>query len=381
MLGASRLRRHRGAAIGALVAVLVASIAGAASASPRHAAGAAPKPATAAQWKALIAKAKQEGSVTIYSVENPVTLANAAAAFKQLYGITVTINRQVDNTLVAQINAEESTGKAVADIWVASSKPYVYGASKNGWVVDAVGPVFFSKKFDRKTYMFGKAGSTAKPCWARRGTRRPTTGSINGSGLPTSAFRARSAFRIRACRRPSWTGTSGRRRSRARASSTKLAAQNPKIYTSTLPMTQAVASGEIIGAPCRRRYRPHPQGAGAPIELQGSPRQLERTIHRRDPEAGPAPGAAQLLADYMLSPEGQALGEHGVAPSIRTSRAPSTRRSATSSVNDFTTAKVACLQRPMGHALHQVTGRSGAPEADAPLGAPPPRSRGRWSHV
>ena len=30
---------------------------------------------------------------------------------------------------------------------------------------------------------------------------------------------------------------------------TKLAAQKPKIYVSSLPMTQAVASGEIIGAP------------------------------------------------------------------------------------------------------------------------------------
>ena len=45
---------------------------------------------------------------------------------------------------------------------------------------------------------------------------------------------------------------------------TQLAAQKPKIYTSSLPMTQAVASGEIIGAPVAAGTALALKEAGAP---------------------------------------------------------------------------------------------------------------------
>ena len=51
----------------------------------------------------------------------------------------------------------------------------------------------------------------------------------------------------------------------------KLAAQKPKIYTSTLPMTQAVASGEIIGAPCAAGTALDLKKAGAPIDYKVLP--------------------------------------------------------------------------------------------------------------
>ncbi len=341
MLGASRLRGHQALVIGALVAALVAAIAGTASASSRHPAAAGPKQATAAQWRALIAKAKQEGSVTIYSVENPATLANAAAAFKQLYGITVTVNRQVDNTLVAQINAEQSTGKAVADIWVASSKPYIYGAIRNGWVVDAVGPSFFSKKFNRKTYMFGKAWINGEAVLGEAWNSQAYKGSI--SGIPdftTSAFSGKIGVpdpRVSTSFMDWYLWAQGKY---GKNILQRLAAQNPKIYTSTLPMTQAVAAGEIIGAPCAAGTALTLKASGAPIDFKVLADNWNAPYFGMILKQAPHPAAAQLFANYLESPAGQTLvmnTQGAIYPNLADTFYAKPR---VQHLNDFTKAKV-----------------------------------------
>ena len=344
MVGGSILRRHRGAVIGALVAALVAAIAGTASASPRHTSATAPKPATAAQWKALIAKAKQEGSVTIYTVSNPTSYANMAAAFKAKYGITVTVNRNVDNAILAQINAEESTGKAVADIWVATAKPYIYGALNHGWVADAVGPSFFSKQFDRKTLMFGKAWISGEAVLGEAWNSQAYKGSI--SGIPdftSSAFSGKIGVpdpRVSTSFMDWYLWAEGKY---GKSILQKLAAQNPKIYTSTLPMTQAVASGEIIGAPCAAGTALTLKAAGAPIEFKVLPDNWNAPYFGMILKQAPHPAAAQLLANYMESPEGQATVSAtagAIYPNI-----PNTfyAKPRVQHLNDFTPAKVAAF--------------------------------------
>ena len=60
----------------------------------------APKPATAAQWARVVAAAKREGAVTIYSSQSPFNLAAFGERFKQKYGITVTINRNKEGQAI-----------------------------------------------------------------------------------------------------------------------------------------------------------------------------------------------------------------------------------------------------------------------------------------
>jgi iron(III) transport system substrate-binding protein len=90
----------------ASLAALVAVLASTATAAHSSATAKGPQPASAAAWKKIIAKAKQEGSVTVYSVQSPTGLQDLANAFKQKYGISVTVNRNVDSVLFSQINAE-----------------------------------------------------------------------------------------------------------------------------------------------------------------------------------------------------------------------------------------------------------------------------------
>ena len=64
----------------------------------------APKPATKSQWAKIVAQAKNEGAVTLYTSQNPIFLADTIKAFKAKYGITITMNRQIDSVLTQQVN-------------------------------------------------------------------------------------------------------------------------------------------------------------------------------------------------------------------------------------------------------------------------------------
>src|SRR2546430_7010944 len=178
--------RRRWLFLAAVTALAVAAVAGTASAAQRGSA-ATPKPASAAEWKKLIAKAKSEGTVTIYSVQNPAGLQDLANAFKAKYGISVTVNRNVDSVLLSQINAEEGTHKATADIWVPSQKRLVVGAVQNGWVSDAVGPNFFAKRFDRKTWMISKSFIVGTAVLGMTWNTQAISGQINSITDFTSA--------------------------------------------------------------------------------------------------------------------------------------------------------------------------------------------------
>ncbi len=333
----------------ALAAVVIAALAGTASAGAGPSTtSAAPKPVeplSAAAWRKLVAKAKAEGSVTIYSVQSPAGLLDVANAFKAKYGITVNVNRGVDSTLLAQINAEHGTGKAIADIWVPSPKRYVLGAIKNGWVVDAVGPNFFKKAYDRKTYMVSKAWIVGEAVLGMAWNTRAYSGAIsNQNDFTSSAFSGRLGVpdaRVS----PSFMDWYLWAEAKYGANfMEKLAALRPKIYTSTLPMTQAVASGEIIGAPCAAGTAIDLKAAGAPIDYKVLPRDnwnapyygmiLKQATH---------PAAAQLLANFLISPAGQALVDRGfgaVYPNI-----PGTyyAKPRIVKLNDFTPAKVAAF--------------------------------------
>ena len=341
MGGVSRFGRGRALVLVALAAAFTAALASTATAARHSARATGPKPATAAAWRALVAKAKQEGSVTIYSVENPADLAAAAAAFKTQYGITVTVNRQVDNTLVAQINAEESTGNAVADIWVASSKPYIYGAIKHGWVVDAVGPSFFSKKFNRKTYMFGKAWINGEAVLGEAWNSQAFKGSITGvPDFTTSTFSGKIGVPDPRVSTSFMDWYLWAQAKWGKSILQKLAAQNPKIYTSTLPMTQAVASGEIIGAPCAAGTALTLKASGAPIEFKVLADNWNAPYFGMILKQAPHPAAAQVFANYIQSPAGQALisaTAGTIYPNIPNTFYATPR---VQHLNDFTKAKV-----------------------------------------
>jgi iron(III) transport system substrate-binding protein len=279
----------------------------AAAASP---AAAAPKPYTTKEWNALIARAKREGSVTLYSSHLPANLQKVADAFKAKYGITVNFNRQIDNVLASQVTTAMGDNNGKIDIWMQSSRPITLGAIKNGWVVDARGPDFFAKGYDRAKFAKpGKSWMVAvavfgigwnKTLVTRNITDYPdllASGVVRGKiGVPEPVLPSFVDYYL-------WLG-----QNYGNSYVQRLGATRPKIYTSTLPMQQALTSGEIAAAVITPATTIDLKEQGAPVDFV-----IPKKGAWNAPWNGmiltkaPHPAAAQLLSNFLVTREGQQL--------------------------------------------------------------------------
>jgi iron(III) transport system substrate-binding protein len=277
----------------------------------------APRPATKAQWARIVAQAKQEGSVTLYTSQNPVFLADTAKAFKAKYGITLTVNRNIDSVLTQQISAEESSGKVNADVVVIASKPIVYGMqrSPNFWMVNEVGPDLYKKAYNRewfggplKANMVGEAilgigwNTSLYPK-----TIKDLPGVLDASlkdgklGVVQPSAPSLVDWYL-------WVMS----RYGGKAFLQKLAAQKPKIYTSALPMTQAVVSGEITAGSFVATSAINLKEQGAPINFVvpgGRDKSWNAPYWGMVLKKAPHAAAAQLLMNYLVTKEGQATSQ------------------------------------------------------------------------
>jgi iron(III) transport system substrate-binding protein len=269
-----------------------------------------PKAATARQWATIVAKAKREGSVTLYTSQNPVLLAQTAKDFQAKYGISVTINRQIDSTLTTQVNAEVSSGNVNADVLVIASKPLVLGAQKpqNAWAVNAVGPALYAKGYDR-----AKFGGPAK---------------ANVVGLAILGITSNTSLYSKTIRDfpdvidPALNGRIGivspgapalvdwylwLQETYGKSILTRLAAMNPKIYVSSLPMQQAVISGEISVGTFTPTSALDDKAKGAPINyvIPKGAKNWNAPWWGMVLAKAPHPNAAQLLINYLVTKEGQ----------------------------------------------------------------------------
>jgi iron(III) transport system substrate-binding protein len=313
--------------LGAVLTVAVAaSVAGAAYASTTAStkSGLArlmtgpPHAATASQWAKVVAAAKQEGSVTLYTSQNPLFLADTAKAFQARYGITLTINRNIDAVLTQQVATEENSGKVNADVVVIASKPIVLAVQKpdKQWVVNAVGPDLYSKAYDRTVFGGpGKANIVGE--------------AILGMGWNTSLYSKR-LTQLTDLLDPSLKGKIGVvqpsspslvdwylwvEENYGKSFLAKLAAQDPKIYVSSLPMTQAVTSGEITAGSFVATSAINLKQQGAPIDFavpKGKGVPWNAPWWGMVMKGAPHPYAAQLLMDYLVTKEGQATSQQNL---------------------------------------------------------------------
>ncbi len=115
------------AALAVLCAVAVTGVA--ACGSPPKSAGSKPTDVASAvngNLDSLVAAAKKEGTLTIYSGDAQDTLDIEAAEFKQKYGITVKIVRALTDPLDARITTEYQSGVYNADVYQAgSTEPFL----------------------------------------------------------------------------------------------------------------------------------------------------------------------------------------------------------------------------------------------------------------
>jgi iron(III) transport system substrate-binding protein len=279
------------------------------AAGTRSAAAAPPRPLSQKAWNALVARAKQEGSVALYSSFLPDQLNALATAFTKKYGIDVTLVRAVESVGVVQVTAEHGTRNVKVDLWQVSNKPYVLGAEKNGWVTAAVGPNFFKKRFDRAKY--AKPGKAFMPGGAVLGFGWNTTLYPHGLSKYTDILDPSLNGRIGVLEPTSPAGfdyylwlaaTYGKQ------FQTRLAAMKPKLYIGTLLNMSALTSGEITASAFVSGSLLDMKDQGAPVDFK--PINWAPPLFTMIMKQAPHPAAAQLLADFMVTPEGQAALFH-----------------------------------------------------------------------
>ena len=94
----------------------------------------APAGVSDAEWDEIVTAAKEEGKVTIYSSQGLDVLNDLAAEFKDKYGITFEVVRGIDSELIPKVEAENQTGKGIADVFAFASAAVGSGQRGQGVV-------------------------------------------------------------------------------------------------------------------------------------------------------------------------------------------------------------------------------------------------------
>lgn len=269
-------------------------------------AGSATPAANSAAWDDVIAKAKKEGTVTIYSSQSLDQLNDLATRFKAAYGITVTVVRDIDGNIQVKAQAEHDASKGIGDVIVQATASWDVKESAAGLFTTFSGPAIDDPNYDKANNVSPKADylvASAAVLTFGWNTAQYPKGLKDYPDLLDPALKGQigviepSAASIV----DFWLYLEGKY---GKDFTDKLAAQNPKIYASSLPMGQAMASGEISAA-LFVGIQTDAKKTGAPVDSGLSDTVWGALFKESVLATSPHPNAAQLLANFILTEPGQ----------------------------------------------------------------------------
>jgi iron(III) transport system substrate-binding protein len=288
-----------------------ATTASSGSAAPATSGGAATtsgNTTSSAAFDDIVAKAKQEGKVTIYSSQGLDVLNDLAAKFKAKYGITLEVVRGIDSELIPKVEAEEKTGNRTADVFAFASTQWGVDNAAKGAFVAPVGPSFDNPDYDKTSLVSGNGTvfiSTAAVFAYAWNTDRWSQGLKGYEGLLDPGLADGKVAVIDIHTSPVLVDFYQYLEAQLGPDFlTKLAAQKPKIYPSALPIAQALTSGEVA-ASVYAGVLVDEKAQGAPVDFGVPAKAWGARFSTVVLEGAPHPNAAQVLADFMISPEGQ----------------------------------------------------------------------------
>jgi iron(III) transport system substrate-binding protein len=258
----------------------------------------------------LVAAATEEGQVTIYSSQGLDALEQMASNFEAKYpGIDVEVVRGIDSDLAPKVEAENQTGQGIADVYVNASLSWVVDHAEQGWFLPVEGPELTGQgAYDAEQYVHDgnyfevgaavltfawntelyEAGVTDYPdlldpaLQGQMGVIEPTAPSIVDFYLWLEETYGEEYVE-------------------------QLAALEPRIYPSSLPIGEALAAGEIAATPYAAPQTLVPLAdQGAPVEFGIGPQGAwGARFFGVVLTSAPNPNAGQLLANYMVTAEAQ----------------------------------------------------------------------------
>ena len=270
----------------------------------------------------LVAKAREEGTLTFYTSMATTESGPLAQAFEKKYGVKVQLWRALSENVLQRALTEARGGRRSVDV-VETNAPEVEALAREQVVAE-----------------FDSPHLADLPAWAIPSHRRwasdranlwvtgYNTGKVKRDELPAS---------IDGFADPKWKGrlsieatdddwmygvTQFMGEERGREFFRRLAAQKPEMRKGHILVAQLVAAGEL--AVCLTVYSGNAdsiKAKGGPIDwvavepLVGRPQALALAKN------APHPHAALLFADFILSAEGQKLlADMGRVPSSRTQK-------------------------------------------------------------
>lgn len=284
--------------------------------------GSAPSaPSNEEDWEAIVAAAEEEGSVTLYSSQAPDALEVFAAGFEEKYDIDLEFVRNLDNDVITAVESEREANRPVADVVVnATESWFAEKGSEGDWFAASVGPNITDSAFDQDTYYYDgdylKVGAyIAVFGW---NTDRYPDGMDSYDDVLADDL-ADGKVGIFDPVTPSQIDFyKYMEELYGDDFMDRLAEQEPRVYPTGGAIAAALTSGEIAAA----IYVPAPVDAeetGAPVDWALPEVPWGADYYGAVLANAPNPNAAQVLMDYMVSPEGQALvnkGHGAVIPDV-----------------------------------------------------------------
>ncbi len=266
----------------------------------------APAGISEADWDAIVTAAQDEGKVTIYSSQGLDQLNDMAQRFSDEYGIELEVVRDIDSALIPKVEAEQQTGSGIADVIAQASAAWSEQKGAEGWFVAPVGPAFDDPAFDRAANVSDNGYFTSSAAVLTFGwnTDQYETGLTDYSDLLDPEL-AGGRIGVIEPAAPSivdfWLYLE---ENYGEDFVTQLAAQEPKIYPSSLPMAQALTSGEI-SAGSFVQVLVDEKEQGAPVDSGLADQVWGARFNTSILQTAPHPNAAQVLANFMITQPGQ----------------------------------------------------------------------------
>ncbi|MBM3346917.1 MAG: extracellular solute-binding protein, partial [Betaproteobacteria bacterium] len=262
-------------------------------------------PASAEQWNAIVAAAEKEGKVTLYNAATPSIQMRIKAAFEKAHPrITLEWVRYGSGALMAKIDQERSMGAEGADVAVSTETAWFDRHGKQGLVKAPVGPA--------------RAGWPAN--FLLNGmtpilTMEPIVMMVNTNLVKTPVTGQKDLIR------PEFKGRIGVEdlastfvfawydlveKSEEPGYLAKLAAQQPRIYASTVAGAQSVSAGEIaIANFVNMGAALDAVSKGAPVRVVMPNPAFANQYNAAILGWARRSNAAQVLVNFLMSPAGQ----------------------------------------------------------------------------
>lgn len=266
----------------------------------------APAGISEADWDAIVTAAQEEGKVTFYSSQGLDQLNDLAQRFSDEYGIELEVVRDIDSALIPKVEAEQQTGNGIADVIAQASASWSEQRGAEDWFVAPVGPAFDDPAYDRAANVSDNGYFTSSAAVLTFGwnSDQYPSGLTDYSDLLDPEL-AGGRIGVIEPAAPSivdfWLYLE---ENYGEDFVTQLAAQEPKIYPSSLPMAQALTSGEI-SAGSFVQVLVDEKEQGAPVESGLADQVWGARFNTSILQVAPHPNAAQVLANFIITEPGQ----------------------------------------------------------------------------